>query len=85
MPKWSRRRIANPLLVGSSPTAGSKIHGEKMSHSVNSSDSRSSLVQFPFDSDDCETVKQQAVPTPTVPVPVVKATGSSVAAKKVSK
>ena len=70
--------------MGGRPTAGSKIHGEKMSHSVNSSDSRSSLVQFPFDSDDCETVKQQAVPIPTVPVPVVKATGSSVAAKKVS-
>jgi hypothetical protein len=57
-----------------------------MSHSINPTDPRIAIVQFPILSDDSETVKQQAVPTPTVPVKVVAPAGSGgVTQKRVSK
>jgi hypothetical protein len=56
-----------------------------MSDSINPSDSRPVFTKFPMLSDDSETEKQKAIPTPTVSVKVVFAHGGAATVKRVSK
>lgn len=56
-----------------------------MSHSINPSDPRPILTQVPRLSDDDTITKAEAVPTPTVLVPVSRSGAAGVTVKKVSK